>query len=465
MAETRPLYLGPRLRRLRRELGLTQQTMADDLEISPSYVALLERNQRPVTADMLLRLARTYGLEMSDLASEDGEGYARRLGGVLKDPIFADIDLPPLEVSDLAMSFPGVSEALLRLHGAYSRAQQALAEQRVTGEAGEQGDPVSEAQRFVAAQHNHFDTLERRAEELAAEIEQGGGSAKWLAAKGVRVRFLPPDVMVDSMRRFDRHNQQLLIDDTLDGASRNFQLATHIAHTAMRSEIKALVRTGTFASKTAEILVSRALAAYAAAAMLMPYGKFARAVEARAYDIEALSRVFGVSFEQVAHRLTTLHRPGEERVPFFLMRVDEAGNVSKRLDGAGFPFAAHGGSCPLWSVHSVFRDPGEIVTQWLDLPDGQRFFSIARTVNNGTGRFGRPRVMRAVALACEASEAGKLVYARDVDPAGVTATPIGVSCRLCPRAHCTARSAPPIDREILADDYRRTASPFTFAED
>jgi len=465
MAENRPLYLGPRLRRLRRELGLTQQTMANDLEISPSYVALLERNQRPVTADMLIRLARTYRLEMADLAGEDGEGYARRLGGVLKDPIFADIDLPPLEVSDLAMSFPGVSEALLRLHGAYSRAQQALAEQRVNGEPGEQGDPVSEAQRFVAAQHNHFDSLERRAEELASEIEQGGGAQAWLSAKGVRVRFLPPDIMVDSMRRFDRHNQQLLIDDTLDGASRNFQVATHIAHTSMRSEIKALVRTGTFASKTAEILVSRALAAYAAAAMLMPYGKFARAVEARAYDIEALSRVFGVSFEQVSHRLTTLHRPGEERVPFFLMRVDEAGNVSKRLDGAGFPFAAHGGSCPLWSVHSVFRDPGEIVTQWLDLPDGQRFFSIARTVNSGTGRFGRPRIMRAVALACEASEAGKLVYARGCDLTVVQATPIGVSCRLCPRADCTARSAPPIDREILADDYRRTASPFTFAED
>src|SRR5690606_5696748 len=130
MAETRPLYLGPRLRRLRRELGLTQQAMADDLAISPSYVALLERNQRPVTADLLLRLARTYRLDVADIASEDGEDYARRINDVLRDPIFADIDLPPLEVADLATSFPGVSEALLRLHGAYTREQQALAEQR-----------------------------------------------------------------------------------------------------------------------------------------------------------------------------------------------------------------------------------------------------------------------------------------------------------------------------------------------
>ncbi|MDE8654406.1 helix-turn-helix domain-containing protein [Novosphingobium album (ex Liu et al. 2023)] len=464
MAETRPLYLGPRLRRLRRELGLTQQAMAGDLEISPSYVALLERNQRPVTADLLLRLARSYGLDITDLASEDGADYARRIEDVLRDPIFADIDLPSLEVADLAMSFPGVSEALLRLHGAYTREQQALAEQRFAGSDAEETDPVSEAQRFLAARHNHFPDLDARAEELAAEIAAEGGSRPWLAKKGVRVRFVPPDVLVDSVRRFDRHNQQLLIADTLDAASRHYQLAAHIAYTAMRSAIAQAARAGTFASRTAETLVRRALAGYGAAALIMPYARFARAVGERHYDIEALSRLFGASFEQVAHRLTTLHRPGEEGVPFFFIRIDEAGNVSKRLDGAGFPFAAHGGGCPLWSVHQAFRRPGEIITQWLELPDGQRFFSIARTVCAGGGSHDRPRVLRAVALACGAREAGRLVYAQGVDPAQAVATRVGVTCRLCNRPECTARSAPPIGREIVSDEYRRTVQPFAFAD-
>lgn len=464
MAENRPLYLGPRLRRLRRELGLTQQAMADDLAISPSYIALLERNQRPVTADMLLRLARTYRLDIAEIAGDDGEDYARRVSQVLRDPIFADIDLPALEVADLATSFPGVSEALLRLHQAYTREAQALAEQRAAGPMADENEPVREAQRFLAQARNYFHALDTRAEDLAAEIDKAGGAADWLAGQGVRVRFLPPDVLVDSLRRFDRHNQQLLIADTLDAASRGFQIATHIAHTALRAEIKQAIRAESLSSRTTATLLLRALAGYGAAAIVMPYARFARAAEQRGYDIDALCALFGASFEQVAHRLTTLQRPGEERVGFFFIRVDEAGNVSKRLDGAGFPFAAHGGGCPLWSVHQVFRRPGEIVTQWLELPGGERFFSIARTVTGGASGYGGPRVVRAVALACAAEQAGRLVYARGTDPAAAPSTPIGVTCRLCQRAECTARSVPPIGRDVLADDYRRAAQPYTFAE-
>jgi hypothetical protein len=462
MAEKRPLYLGPRLRRLRRELGLTQQAMAADLAISPSYIALLERNQRPVTADLLLRLARAYRMDVTDLASEDGEDYAKRVADVLRDPILSDIDLPSLEVSDLATSFPGVSEALLRLHAAYTREQQALAAKRAGPGEADAEDPAAQAQGFLARRRNYIDLIDRRAEDLAAEIEGEGGATRFLAKKGVRVRFLPPDVLVDALRRFDRHNQQLLIADTLGPESRAFQIAIHIAYTSLRAEIAQTLREESFATHTAETLVRRGLAAYAAAALVMPYERFAVVVEARRYDVEAIAGVFGASFEQVAHRLTTLQRPGREGVPFFFLRVDEAGNVSKRLDGAGFPFAAHGGGCPLWSVHQVFRRPGEVATQWLQLPDGQRFFSIARTVDAGRGWHARAHTLRAIALACAAEEAARLIYAQE-PPAGAP-TPIGVTCRLCHRAECLARSAPPIGREILADDYRRPPQPYAFAE-
>jgi predicted transcriptional regulator/transcriptional regulator with XRE-family HTH domain len=463
MPETRSLYLGPRLKRLRRELGLTQSAMAEDLAISPSYVALLERNQRPLTAPLLLRLAQTYRLDMADLAADEGVDYARRVAEVLRDPIFADIDLPPLEVADLATNFPGVSEALLRLHGAYLREQQALADQRVPG-AEDTTDPVAEARRFIARGHNHFPDIDARAEALAGEIGEAGGAAEFLRKRGLRVRFLPPEVLVDSIRRYDRHNEQLLIDDTLSPESRAWQLASHIAYTVMRADLNRAIRAASFASQTAANLARRALAGYAAAALLMPYERFARAAESRRYDVEALARQFGASFEQAAHRLTTLRRPGQERVPFFFLRVDEAGNVSKRLDGGGFPFAAHGGGCPLWSVHSAFRRPGEVLTQWLELPDGQRFFSIARTVTSGGGSAARPPIYRAVALACAAEHAPRLVYAEGAGPRQAEATPIGVTCRLCHRAACRARAAPPIGREILPDDYRRAAEPFTFGE-
>lgn len=465
MSESRPLYLGPRLRRLRRELGLTQQGMAGDLGISPSYVALLERNQRPMTADLLLRLARSYRLDLADFAGDDAQDYAQRIGRVLRDPLFADIDLPALEVADLATSFPGISDVLLRLHGAYTREQRELAQQR-EAPGGLDSDPVTEARRFVADSRNYFHAIDTRAEEIAAAVAKAGSMEEWLRAElGLRLRYLPPDVMMDALRRHDRHNSQLLIDDTLDGASRAFQVASHVAYVSLKREIAATMDKTGFASPTAAGLVRRALAAYGAAAILMPYDRFARMVEARCYDIEALSRQFGTSFEQVAHRLTTLNKPGQLRIPFFFIRVDPAGNVSKRLDGAGFPFAAHGGGCPLWSVHSVFRTPGEIVTQFLELPDGQRFFSVARTVVAGGGSWDRPTVTRAIALACAAEHAPQLVYARGVDPRTAQATPIGVTCRLCNRPACAARAVPPVGRAILPDDTRRTVAPFAFDED
>ena len=470
MSNERPVYMGPRLRRLRRDMGLTQANMASDLDISASYVALLERHQRPLTADMLLRLARTYKMDMADLASDGGTEHIARLQAVLKDPMFADIDLPPLESADAVGNFPGITEAFLRLYTTYQEEQLALADRGAEAfEAGgmsDATDPVAESRRFLAARRNSFPSLDDAAERLAQAVSGHDSLVGYLKARhGLRTRRLPSSVMVGSMRRLDRHRKEILLDDGLDTASQSFQLALQLAYLEMRAEIDAELGSGAFASESGERLTRRALASYAAAAVLMPYSAFARAVEARHYDVEALARQFGASFEQTAHRMTTLQKPGQERVPFFFIRVDPAGNVSKRLDGAGFPFARHGGGCPLWSVHQVFSTPRQIVTQWLELPDGQRFFSIARTVTAGGGGFGTPRVERAIALGCAAEHAGRLIYTRDQPGLGAdTATPIGVTCRLCHRTECTARSAPPIGRQILSDDVRRTGAPFGFSD-
>ncbi|WP_313803354.1 short-chain fatty acyl-CoA regulator family protein [Sphingobium sp.] len=474
MAKDRPVYMGPRLRRLRRELGLTQADMAADLEISASYVALLERNQRPLTADMLLRLARTYKMDMSELAGDGGAEQTARLQAVLKDPMFADIDLPALATGDVAVNYPGITEALLRLHTAYREEQLALADRDAgsgdteRADTAEAPDPVAESRRFLGARRNSFPLLDDAGEKLAHEVEaagglSAGGLAGWLKAKhNLRVRRLPSDVMAGSMRRLDRHRDAVLLDDALDGASTSFQLALQIAYLEMRRDFDAVLKDGQFASESGRRLTRRALAAYGAAAILMPYTAFAKAAETRRYDVEALARQFGASFEQTAHRLTTLQKPGQERVPFFFLRVDQAGNVSKRLDSAGFPFARHGGSCPLWSVHHAFERPREVLTQWLELPDGQRFFSIARTVTAGGGGWGAPRIERAIALACAAEHAHRLIYAAGETPS--EPTPIGVTCRLCHRSQCMARSAPPIGRDMLPEDFRRTHAPFGFAD-
>jgi predicted transcriptional regulator len=270
--------------------------------------------------------------------------------------------------------------------------------------------------------------------------------------------------MTGFLRRFEPHRREILLDETLDNAGANFQLALQVVYMEMTDIISEQLKGSSFETGSGEKLARRALANYAAGAIMMPYHAFARAAENKYYDIEVLMRQFGVSFEQVAHRLTTLQKAGDAGVPFFFIRLDAAGNVSKRLDGAGFPFARHGGSCPLWVLHKAFASPRQVMTQWVELPDGERFFSVVRTVTAGGGGYNRPSVERAIALCCSSQHAHKLIYAKDINISKVEPTPIGITCRLCHRADCLARAEPPIGRSLLPEDYRRPATPFGLAD-
>jgi predicted transcriptional regulator len=172
---------------------------------------------------------------------------------------------------------------------------------------------------------------------------------------------------------------------------------------------------------------------------------------------------FGVSFEQACHRLTTLARPGARGVPFFMVRVDSAGNISKRFAGAAFPFSRFGGACPRWNIHSSFRTPGRIITQIIETPDGERYFTIARTVARvATPYLGEDSDL-AIGMGCELKHAHRLVYSRGLDLEGPLATPVGPACRLCERPACPQRAAEPISRTLTVDDFSKSISPYPFA--
>ena len=463
----KPLYLGPRLKKLRRDMGLTQANMASDLDISASYIALMERNQRPVTADMLLKLATTYRIDVAELAAADADETAARLTGALRDPVFSDIAIEPLDIEDIATSYPGIAEALLRLHTAFGEEQLTQAErrERPDGEnAGARTDPVAEARAFLAARRNSFPELDDSAQDAAHMLPDLEAMTVYLADNhGLDLRLTDDGLLRGALRWHDYHRRRIYIAERLDPSGRRFQAALQIAILEQNDRIGELLSSGRFASEDSARLVRRALYSYWAAAVLMPYRSFARAAADLRYDVEALAARFSVSFEQAAHRLTTLQRPGEEGVPFFFLRVDRAGNVSKRLDGAGFPLARHGGACPLWNIHRAFDRPGQVDAQLLEMPDGERFVSITRTVQAGGGAFDSPSVTRAVALACSAQHLDKLIYAAALERA--EPTPIGVACRLCHRPRCIARSAPPMGREIAPSAFRESGVPFDFSVD
>jgi len=464
----KPIYMGPRLKNMRRELGLTQANMADDLDISPSYIALMERNQRPVTAETLLKLATVYRIDIAGLADTDSDANTARLQGVFRDPIFADIDLPEFDIADIATSYPGFAEAFLRLHTAYSEEQMALAERRADKALGETRpsapSPVAEARAFLAARRNCFPALDDSAAALSLEMADLPSLRHRIAEKhGLEVRFTDAGILHGALRWHDYHRRRVWLAESLDYPGRRFQLALQLAILEQEALIEAELEHGRFEGEDTANLVRRALQSYWAAALLMPYDRFARAAAQVRYDIEALSVRFSVSFEQAAHRLTTLQKSGAEGVPFFFLRVDQAGNISKRLDGAGFPLARHGGGCPLWNIHEAFARPGTIDAQLIALPDGERYISIARTVSTGGGHFGATRMLRAVAIACSDKHLDKLAYAdalRAQEP-----TPIGVACRICHRPKCIARSAPPIGRDVLPVTFRDTGVPFAFSAD
>ena len=469
----RKLFLGARVKRLRRDLGLTQTRMAEDLGVSPSYLNLIERNQRPVTAQVLLRLAEAYDLDLKTLSSDPESASSTGLAEVFSDQMFRDLGVARHEVSEVAESAPGVSEAIVRLYRAYL-------DQRKLSEFGAVGRPEDGAEAalvtpsdwvrdFIQAQKNHFPELEEAADALVAELRPepqafaGAARERLSRVHNVQVRVVPIDVLPESVRRYDYHRKRLFLSEVLTGAGRSFSIAYQLAMLEHGPLLDVMADRANPPDQPTRALVKVSLANYLAAAILMPYQAFHEAAEKTAYDIELVRARFGVSFEQACHRLTTLARPGQRGVPFFMVRVDSAGNISKRFAGSGFPFSRFGGACPRWNVHSSFRSPGRIITQVIETPDGARYFTLARTVARIATPYAGEDSELAVGLGCELKYAERLTYSRGMDLKDPVVTPIGPACRICERPACPQRAAEPISRTLMVDDFTKSISPYPFA--
>nr|WP_157340790.1 short-chain fatty acyl-CoA regulator family protein [Bradyrhizobium pachyrhizi] len=467
------MFVGPRFRRIRQQLGLSQTQIAEGLGISPSYINLIERNQRPVTAQILLRLAETYDLDLRDLATADEDRFFAELNEIFSDPLFRQIDLPKQELRDLAELCPGVTHALQRLYAAYTEARrgETLVAAQMADREGSQFDanPIERVRDLIEANRNYFPELETAAENLRDELNvptEGLFTALTTRLRekhSILTRVMPVDVMRETLRRFDRHRRQLLISELVDSSGRSFQLALQIGFVECGAAIDAIVSRAGPLDDTARRLYRITLANYFAAAAMMPYQAFHSAAEALSYDVHVLAQRFNAGFEQVCHRLTTLQRPNARGVPFFLLRVDNAGNVSKRFSSGTFPFSKFGGTCPLWNVHSTFDMPDRLLSQVIELPDGTRYFSIAQMVRRPVAPYPQPQPRFAIGLGCEIRHAAKLVYATGMDLEKVEGTPIGVNCRLCERENCSQRAEPPITRTLILDETTRRVSSFAFS--
>ncbi len=466
------LFAGAAVRRIRRANGLTQTAMAETLAVSASYLNLIERNQRPMTAAILLRLAERFDFDARTLTGATPGGGVEALKRRLSDPLFADLNLDRLQLEDWIAAAPDAAEAFAR------------AFDRLSGGGGptaQEADAIAAVRTEIERWRNHFADMDVQAETLADELRLASADLYGAIAERLRVkhqlsiRILPVEVLTDKLKRLDLHARQLQLSELLDPASRTFAAASELATLEARAEIDGLVKGANFAERASERFYRRHLVSYFAAAIMMPYARFLRACEATGYDIELLQRRFGAGFEQVAHRLTTMQRVGARGLPFFMLRIDRAGQSSKRYAGAsGSPLVETDARCPLWGLHAAFDRPGSVVKDLVELEDtsadsGQatrqatRWFTIARTVQPQARPEGAIRAEFVVGLGLDASLAAPLAAARGIDLTGGPATPIGLGCRACTRPDCPQRSAPPAGRVLVFNERERGLTPFVWA--
>jgi predicted transcriptional regulator/DNA-binding XRE family transcriptional regulator len=477
-----PLRLGAKVRALRRRENLTQVQLAGQLGISASYLNLIEANRRPLPANLLIKLAQLFGLDVGAFATDDDGRMVADLTEAFADPVLEEYDLTSVDVRELAAASPEAARAVLGLYRAYQAARATaddLSSQLRDGEAlpGPDGAraashvPSEEVSDYVQRASNHFPLLETAAEELAARAkltsdDLNAGMVRYLDRDlGVSVQIAHWEALPGVLRRYDPGRKTLTLSELLPTRSRTFQLAHQIAIITLGELLERHAVEGRFVSPEARVLAKVALANYFAGAVLMPYTAFHQAARDERYDIDVLGRRFRVGFEQVCHRLTTLRRQGAEGVPFHMIRLDVAGNISKRFSASGIRFARFSGVCPRWNVFSAFLTPGMIRIQVSRMPDGMAYFCIARTIQKDSGGYHAQQPVQSIGLGCQIEFARQLVYADGVNlDSRDTLLPVGVTCRLCERTHCEQRAVPSLKVPLHVDENLRGLSLYTMAE-
>jgi predicted transcriptional regulator/DNA-binding XRE family transcriptional regulator len=458
---TQKLYAGAKLREVRGRLRLTQKLFAQKLGVSLPYLNQMENNHRPISAGVVLGLAQEFGLDVTELTTGDAERMVTDMREALADPVFTAP--PPLADLRLAASnAPALSRAFLDLHRAYRQTHERLAsldEALGREESTLRPSPWEEVRDFFHYCDNYIDAIDRAAEHYASSIEAGKETISLAKATLQKLNIELQYSNQKGLRNYDAHTRILVLSKQSDRHTQCFQLLHQIALLTQNELLEATLDLAQFHSVEARGIAKIGLANYFAGAAQMPYRKFhAAAVEMR-HDLECLSESFDASIEQVAHRLSTLQRSGAKGVPFFFVRVDQAGTITKRHSATRFQFARFGGACPLWNVHQAFETPGRFLRQLAETPDGVRYFCLARDVSKPGGSYGAPVRRYAIGLGCEVGYADQIVYADGLDLRGKF-EPIGISCRICDRPDCHQRSVPPLESRLRIDPNKRGTLPY-----
>ncbi len=459
---TQKLYAGVKLRETRLAKGLTQKAFAEKLGISLSYANQMENNHRPISAGVVLAMAQEFGFDVTELSVAEADRMVVDMREALADPLFGEA--PPLADLQLtASNAPALARAFLNLHRAHKNAQDRLASlNEALGQdaTGLDPQPWEEVRDFFHYCDNYIDAVDRAAESFASRAGLGNGNHVPLLERHLARQHGIDVIYAKGCLRAFAGNRLTLQSDA-SPASQAFQIAHQIALIEHDSLLEATLDFARFSTPAARSICKIGLANYFAGAALLPYGPFLAAAQNLRHDLDLLAERFGASIEQVAHRLSTLQRAGAKGVPFFFVRVDQAGTITKRHSATRLQFARFGGACPLWNVHRAFETPTRYLRQLAETPDGVRYFCLAKDITKPGGAYGAPKPRFAIGLGCEVSHADALVYADDFDTGnGQAFEPIGISCRICERTDCHQRAVPPLEKPLRINPMQRGVLPY-----
>ena len=464
------IKIGPKIKAFRRQLGIQANKLSEKLEISPSYLNLIESGKRKIDGDLLLRVCEELKIELSDLTNKSDLSLANNLSELLSDELFEDLDILGPEVNDLINTNPKIAKALIKLGDNYKLKGQEIFNkvENISGKiidgrkASFPGEVVSD---FLQENKNYFSKLEKFANEIFNRI-QINNRATYMALcnflkteYGVIVKDLLPEEGKPFSKIYFKTQKELYLSDYVALETKKLYAAAQIAQEGAMIEIDNYLSEFKFPSEESKKLTKVALLNYCGAAILMPYKLFHHECKKQKYDLELLQNTFACTFEQIAHRVTCLQDPKLPGIPFHFLRVDVAGNISKRFSLSGIEIPRYGGACPLWNVYSAFSRPGVIQAAVSKMSNGEKYVCIARTVEKGVGRYGKKKSILSIGLGCQAKYAKDFVYTESLDLSDKkTEIPIGVSCRTCDRLDCSQRAFPPLHKKFDVDINNRGVS-------
>ncbi len=464
------LKIGPKIKSFRRQLGLQANKLAEQLGISASYLNLIESGKRKIDGDLLLKVCEELKIELSDLTNKSDLNLVNDISELLDDKLFEDLDIVGPEVKDLVNTNPKIAKALIKLGDNFKQKDHEIINkvENLSGKIIDSrktafpGEVISD---FLQEKKNYFPKLEEFANNVFEKVQKNNRTryvalCEFLKTEySITVKDVIPDEGKPFSKLFDKNKKELLLSDYNSLETKKLHAAAQIAQEGAMKEINDYLSEFKFPTEESKRLTQIALLNYCGAAILMPYKLFHSECKKLKYDLELLQNTFATSFEQVAHRVTSLQDPKLPGIPFHFLRVDVAGNISKRFSLSGIEIPRYGGACPRWNVYSAFSRPGVIQAAVSKMTNGEKYVCIARTVEKGVGRYGQKKSMLSIGLGCEAKYAKDFVYTENLSLSDKkTEIPIGVSCRTCDRLDCSQRAFPPLHKKFDVDVNARGVS-------